>query len=189
MGELLTRRALMMAGEPLNLIKFEDRNFTISSSATPRSYLEVSNGNHFVYYARNRGTNFQAYVSPVSTSVSVPSGWPEILALHTGDELTMKLKNVRVHSNQSASYNGYAQCSLRNLAGSYVFGWADSDSSSPLYIVGKQLKTYDELSKTTIMTEDVSIGMLRFYNYGTGQAMYITLNCNVEVYVNGARVI
>ena len=194
MGDILRRRAMMAAANGGNkpLYSFETRDFLIyqtGSSSAGRSHLQFSDGNHFLYYARNRGDSYQAYADFENTSVSRVTTWPGMFALNAGDELVIKLKNGYVYSNQSASYNGYAQFSLVDSAGTFIGGWTGSASDEPLYVVGKQRKEFTELVYSKTIEADTTAYSFKFCTYGSGQAMYITLDADLEVYVNDVRYI
>lgn len=176
------------------LYTFDSRNFTINSSNSPTSYLKVSDGNHIKYYARNRGSSFQAYFSLTNTATSFQSSWPAMFTLHTGDTVVLKLKNIYLYSNQGTSYHGYVNFRLKTSGTeTNIIGWNanpdETDTNYVLHINGKETKRIDELSKTVQLTGNKNVGSFCVYNGGSGQAMYITLEADIELYVNGVRYI
>ena len=187
MVNLLRRRAMMAQAAAPSLIKFDDRTNVQFNPSESSQYMTVSDGNHFYFDGRRRGGVGTAYVNITDTQNAAPSGWPPILSFSAGDEITMKLKNVTVKCGQTASKNGYAQVTLRSASNVSIMGWEGNDSTSPLYVVGQQTKTYDELVTTATIESDVDFCILRFYEYGTAQAINIDVTCDLEVYVNGIR--
>ncbi len=186
MRETLRRRVL----KARELIKFPTvTNYAYNPSVTSAIAITIANGNHFYYRGYRRGTAGTCYVNESTVQLGVPSNWPSFLDLYVGDVVVMKLKNVTVYSAQKSSYNGYAQITLRDASNTFICGWGSSDSTSPLYVVGQETKTYDELVTMKTITADTSVHILRFYEYGTAQAPQIRVTCDLEVYVNGERVI
>lgn len=188
MGDILRRRGMMVetnAGQ--QLITFPDLTNYSYNPDVSQCKITVSNGNHFYYAGYRRGSAGTCYLNETTAQLAAPSGWPSMIDLHAGDELVMKLKNVTLYCAKTSSYNGYAQVTLRDASNTFIAGWGGNDSTSPLYVVGQQRITYDELIYTKTITDDTSVCMLRFYEYGTHQAIQIQLTCDLEVYVNGVR--
>lgn len=195
MGDILRRRGMMVqaGGSSEPLYSFNDLYSDGADNGVNTSYctLQFSSGNHFKYYGRNRGNNSRKWASFTNAGGinTDKSAWPTMFNLYAGDALKIILKNGYVYCNQSASYNGYVQFGLRNAADANIGGWTGSSSDSPLYTVGKTRNEFSELVYETTIAADVTAAFLRFYAYGNAQACQMTLEADLEVYVNDERYI
>lgn len=194
MGELLRRRAMMAAasgGSSSPLYAFNDIDSSFYPASIPSlassQHMTVSNRNHFVYNGYRRAAAGTAFVNLSSVQCDVPSGWPAIFSLRAGDELTIKLLNVTVKNARTDTNTGYVTITMRTASNTFIAGFSSTTSESPLYVGAKETKTYDELSTSTIIAEDIDFCMIRFYQYGSAQASNIDLTCDIEIYVNGIR--
>jgi len=192
MVSLLRRRAMMVqAAAPVStLLVFDDRDFTISAGGGgfKKSYLTVSNGNHFKYYCGRRGNSYSAYVNLTETSITANSSWPAMFSINAGDAVNVVLRNVSIKCDKSASYNGYVQFTLRDTSTASVFGWTGTTSDSPLYAVGGSPKTYEELTVSFTAANSIDFASFRFYGYGSAQSCNMELECDVEIYINDTRI-
>ncbi len=181
----------MASGGAGGLLKFDDRDFTVSAAGGgyKRTYLKATNGNRFEYYCGRRGTSYLVLATPDDTSKTWNAAWPAVFSLNAGDVLDFVLKDVTVTCDKSSSYNGYVQVTLRREStGAAVVGWTGNTSESPLYAVGGSPKQYTELSVSYTAQEDIDLAAIQFYSYGSAQSCNMKIQCDVEVYVNGTRV-
>lgn len=196
MGDILRRREIMAqaGGSSGPLYTFDNlfaNNSDVSSSNVGYSTITISNGNHFKYWSRNRGSGYIKYANfaVACSKFSSLSSEPVMFNFFAGDQIELKLKDGYVNCGQRASYNGYARFSLRDASNTLILGWNGSGADYELYTTGKVKKEFSELSVTKTLEADVSAMCFYWYAYGNTQACQITLEADIELYVNGVRYI
>lgn len=182
------KRRGMMVGRP-KLIKFDDRTNVIFNPSITNGKISVSDGNHFFYDGYRRDSVGYCYINISSQQQNTPSNWPAIAEFHSGDVITLKLKNVTEYCNQKNTYNGWCEVLVCDTSGSKIVGFDETSTSSSFYVIGKETVTYSEIIKSVTLDEDKYFGCLFFGEHSANaQTINIDLTCDVEIYVNGNRI-
>lgn len=170
---------------PAPLYSFDTRDVTTNTTGGT-SYIQFSNGNHIKSYSVRRYAAFGSFNNWTSTVTTENTSWPAMFTLAPGDVILWRMKNVTVKSTVGSTTTVNVTCWLRSDTQAKVVGINDTSVFS---LKGGQTLTFDVVEDTATMEAATNVQSLRIYPNSTGQGANLTLEFDLEVYVNGVRYI
>jgi len=176
----------MAAGEPLNLVRFDDITYGTTALAEPYEQVIVTNGNHFEIFFYRR-SKFLSIGLHEASNASKNADWPTIFSFSTGDQIDWRLKNFTVISNATTTGTDKTDVCFKTSAGGILFGYNTVETA---ITIPNTAGLVGDISYSGTAASDGAVNNFYFYSRNTSsQNTRCRFSFDLEVSVNGTRII